>query len=154
MSEDFIYPGLFSTVAFVVWILATELGRRSRLKMQIAFRIRLIESLGGGPEVAAFLKTEAGLRLMRDLTDEPRTGLASRIEATGQRSLVLLSLGGGLGLLAWFGEAGWAPGFTIAASLAAALGTGFALSAVLSWRLASRLDLLRPKGEVAAQGPT
>lgn len=152
MSEDFIYPGLFSTVAFVVWVLASELGRRSRLNMLIAFRMRLIEALGGGQEVAAFLQTEAGQRLMKDLTEEPRTGLAGRIEVAGQRSLVLFSLGAGLGLLARFGETGLATGFAIAASVAAALGVGFALSAILSWRLAKHLDLLRPGREPPAGG--
>lgn len=142
MSEDFIYPGLFSTVAFVAWILATELGRRSRLKMLIAFRMRLIEALGGGSEVAAFLKTEAGVRLMKDLTADAQTGLTGRIETAGHRSLVLLCLGGGLALLGQFAGAEPREGFTIAAGVAAALGVGFALSAILSWRLALRLNLI------------
>lgn len=144
MTEIVITPVLFATVAFCFWTSVAQWSRRDRLKQFIDFRLRMVErlaSVDGGSALSGENGERILLALMAGPTDD---GLPERTLATARTSLVLLCLGAGLSLLSWRDALGAEESFFTAAVISLALGSGFGLSALLSWRLGGQVGLVQP----------
>lgn len=143
---DFIAPMLIMiTVTLVVgWAIKTvsvQRTTRAALAAQAELHTRLLERFGSAQELATYLESEAGrkmldVRLFQRI--EPYARLLSAVR-TG-----ILVIAAGLGLLV---ITGMVPGqardaFTVLGTLGLVLGAGFLVSAGVSYLLARRLGLL------------
>lgn len=145
--EIIIVPAFFGSAAYIVWVLAGTAQRTRRMRMIAEFNKGLLDRFGSVKDFGEFVQTEAGARFLRDLAAEPvSTGPHDRILRAAQFAAVLTCLG--LGLLAFVffspefpdGPRATLTGFGV---ISFALGVGFAVSAVASYRLSAVLGLFR-----------
>jgi hypothetical protein len=143
VPEVIIVPALFSTIAFVVWVLVNGSQRRHHLKLVTDFNTRLIERIGSMKDFSEFLETSGGARFVDSLVVErsPTRPQDSILRAV-QVGIVLLTLG--VGLLVTSEVVGFIDDepLIIVGAIAMSLGTGFLLSAIASYRLARSLGVL------------
>lgn len=145
MPEVIIVPFIFSTLGFVFWVAVNGWLRRQQARMLTDFNTRLLERIGSVKDFNEFLQTEGGAKFMDRLTaagDTPPDVRMTILRAV-QTGLVLLTLGGGLLLLAWLLRDRFPYGdsevFTITGVIGLSLGIGFLLSGGASYRLAGGL---------------
>lgn len=143
--EIIIVPAFFASVAYIVWVLAATAQRTRRMRMIAEFNKGLLERFGSVKDFGEFVQTEAGARFMRDLAAEPVSGgPQDRILRAAQSAAVLTCLGLGLLLFVFF-----SPEFpdeprallTGLGVISFALGIGFAVSTLASYRLSALLGL-------------
>jgi len=137
MSTDaIVYPILFVTLGFVLWVFATEMRRRSRMKMLIDLRLRLLDRVDSAADIVALMQSEGGARLLQDPAEKSSGGgFRDQVIRTAQIAVVLLLASGGLFVLAWLNAFDARSSLIAFAVMAAFIGVGFALSAALAWRL-------------------
>lgn len=142
--EIIIVPALFATIAYISWLLVTSGMRKYQLRVLTEFHTRLVDKLGSVQDVSVFLSTEAGSRFMRDLTTEPARAAnpKAQILRAAQRAAVLVCVGIGAILISLSPSLRAIEGLTIVGTLILSVGVGFAISAVVAYRLAGPLGLL------------
>lgn len=154
MSETIvIFPALFATLAFVFWVLLTEFQRRSRLKLLMDFRSRLLDRLTSAADIAEVLRSEGGAGLLREWDEPSWGGFQGRVVRTAQVAVVLFFIGAGLFTLAWLDSFGARAALTAFAVMALFVAAGFGVSAMLAWRLGTSAGLIEPsqRGAAASQ---
>lgn len=145
MPELVIIPAFFASVAYIVWVLANTIQRTRRMRMIADFNKGLLDRFGSAKDFGEFVQTEAGARFMHDLAAEPiGLGPHERILRAAQFAAVLTCLG--LGLLLFVFSSPEFPDrpramLTGLGVIGAALGIGFAVSALASYRLSALLGL-------------
>ena len=151
--ELIIVPALFITIGFIVWVIVTGWQRRQRLKLVTDFNTRLLDKLGTVKDFSEFLQTEPGAQFMESLaSDSPTHAPQERILRATQLGVVLLSLGGGLLILAWhFALRYEYDAYLAFGVIALSLGVGFAVSSGISYKLTAALGLLNPPKNRAAR---
>lgn len=129
----------FSAVVAVVALISHAI-RKVRMARIEAYS-KLIDKIGSSQEFSSFLETESGKQLMASLAlDQPRRDPYSRILASVRAGVILLVLGIAFLILASH-FANVAEGFFILGGLGVALGAGFLLSGLISYRLSKKFGL-------------
>jgi hypothetical protein len=140
-------------VSLLVWLIRAVIDHRRWLRLsrvQTEVHTKLMDRLATNEELLAYIQSPAGRRFLESapiaLDGEPRPVGApvSRIIWSLQAGIVLVALGIGF----WFARANVFPevaeGFYVLGVIAMALGTGFAVSAVASYFISTRLGLFSP----------
>ena len=145
--------GFFAALGWIIYIFVQNHHRNRALKQQTELHSRLIEKLGTSQELAAYLETEAGQRLLSASSavagSEPGSRMpnaVARVLTPLQVGIVMTLLGIGLLLLRHAGS-GLETAMTVLGVLALMPGLGFILSAGVTWVLARRMGLMPTKDE-------
>lgn len=141
--------GIFSAVTFIVWTISTNGRRKSVAQTHAEMQLKLLEKLGAHQELADFLKTDAGQKLLQPqeiVTKTPQ----SRILGSIQAGLVLTLTG-----MAFLALANWIADthdpFTVMGVLLMAVGLGFLISSAISYTLSKSWGLLNGNGQPTAR---
>lgn len=130
---------LFTALGWVVWVLVNGFKSRHAIRAMTEFHNRLLDKMGSAKEFADFLQSEAGRRFLQSVTLD-KVNPNQRILSGIQTGLVFAFLGLGLLFLGWefeFDE----HSFTVMGTLALALGGGFLVSSIVSYRLSKSWGL-------------
>jgi hypothetical protein len=132
--------GLFSLIAWIVFVVADGRRRREQVKVTSEFSTKILEKMGSPVEFGAFLETEGGRRFMKSLTVEGPSAKTRMLGAT-QTGIVCTSIGVAMlilgGIFYYLRDGLWVMGGIITAC-----GVGFIVSTLASYRLSKTLGLL------------
>jgi hypothetical protein len=131
---------IFSTIGWVVYILAEAYRRKQRLKMVTDLHTRILDRMGSTAEFATFLQTEGGQQFIDTLSVE-RTHPAEKIARALQMGIIFTAVGVGFVLVRPSVDLDAEAGFTVLSALLLSLGVGFLLSAIASWMLSRSFGL-------------
>ena len=135
--------GIVAAIGWIVWIITTNRRRQAVAQTQAEMQAKLLDKLSASQDLAEFLKTEGGQRLLDTAGSDP-SGPYVRILGSIQAGLVLTLLGiamvfvsGGLGetqqAIKLFG------------TMATAVGLGFLISSGISYALSKSWGLFERK---------
>jgi len=141
-----IISGCAVAVAWIVWVIATNI-RRSRASKQVTeLHSRLLDRFAGNAELIAFLEGESGRRYFEALESglsEPLSRILNGIQA----GIVLLLLGIALVAIGIGQNEEFSRNALLFSGIPAiALGAGFLISAAISHRLSKAWGLLDRNG--------
>lgn len=141
-SEVFVFLGLFGMTAFIAWVGVSGWHRRHRVRALLAVQERLLDRFSSGPDLVAFVQTEAGERLLTGTPGDqpPMVGTAARLLGAVHSGIVLISLGAGFVTVGRLFDFEAADMLTAMGVIAAFVGVGFLVSAVSCHRLLRALD--------------
>jgi len=134
------FMALFTAIGWVVWVLANGIKTRQTVRAMSEFHNRLLDKMGSTREFADFLQSEGGQRFLQSVTLD-RVNPNQRILGAIQTGLVFAFSGLGLLFLGWefdFDE----HTFTVLGTMALALGCGFLVSSLISYRMSKAWGLL------------
>jgi hypothetical protein len=140
----------------VLWVLRTLLESRRwnrSFKVHEEVHTKLIEKFGSGADLSAYMQSDAGRRLLEwtppvpDATSHGLPNPLGRILWSLQAGLVLLLVGLGLLLLRGHMAESDVPPLLVFGTLGVTLGTGFILSALVSYGLSMHLGLIGGAGQ-------
>jgi len=131
--------GIFTGLGWVVWVVSTNLRKKRVAQTQAEMQAKLLDKLSASQDLAEFLKTEAGRRLM-ETTPAERTNPFGKILASIQIGLVLFLLGIALLSLAGVIRGAWDE-MIVFGSISLAVGIGFMTSAGISYTLSKSWGL-------------
>ena len=153
--EVFIFLGLFGMVAFIVWVSVSSWHRRHSAHALVSFQERLLDRLGSGSDLVAFLQTEAGEKLLTGTigNQPPMVGAAARLLGAVHSGIVLISLGAGFVTVGRLFDFRAADTLSAMGVIAAFVGVGFLVSAVSCRRLLKALDVPESTPPSAPQRP-
>jgi hypothetical protein len=144
--------GFFTGVAFIIWVIATNVRQTKLGRAQAEMQANLLERLGSSQELLAFLQTDTGRRMLEapPPSPEPRRNPLGRILTSMQVGIILTAMGG-----AFFATSGAYFGITasfqILGFLGVCLGAGFLVSAAATYILSKSWGLLDdPSGKGSA----
>jgi hypothetical protein len=130
-----------SLFGWAVWVIAVNIRRSRTSKQIVELHSRLLDRFAGNQELIAFLEGESGRRYFEALESDLKDPL-SRILNGIQLGVVLILLGGSL-IAVKSGQADEVRNaLAILGIPGIALGTGFLLSAVISYGLCKSWGLL------------
>ena len=152
-----IVPGFFAAVVWIIYLFVQSRRWNRTFKLQSEIHGRLIEKLGTGPDLVAYMETEAGKRFLMASPMAPGSASGQHMPNAVARVLTPLQVGIvmtllGIGLL-FLRHAGpdMETVMAVLGTLALMPGIGFILSAGVTWVLAQRLGLM-PEKDVAQTG--
>jgi hypothetical protein len=149
--------GCLAALAWIIFIFVQNRRWNRAFKQQSEIHGRLIEKLGTGQDLIAYMETEAGKRFLMASPIAAGSDFGQRLPDTVSRVLTSLSAGIVLALLGvgflLLRNAGpdTAEPMLVVGTLLLMPGIGFILSAGVTWALARRLGLM-PEKEVAQSG--
>ena len=154
--EVFIMLGLFGMMAFIVWVAVSGWHRRRSMHELVSVQERLLDRIGSGQDLVAFVQTEAGGKLMTGAVNgEQRTvGAASRVLGAVHSGIVLIAFGGGLLSVGRLFDFEIADTLTALGVIAGFVGGGFLVSALSCHRLARSLEAPESTPPSALQTPS
>jgi hypothetical protein len=142
-----------AVISLLVWVIRSVIDHRRWLRLsrvQTEVHTKLMDRLTTNEDLLAYIQSPAGRRFLESapitLEGEPRQTSApiGRILWSLQAGIVLVALGIGF----WFARSSVisevAEGFYVLGVVVMALGAGFAVSAVASFLISSRLGLMSP----------
>jgi hypothetical protein len=139
---------VFGCIGWIAYLIVEVVRSRHRTRATSELQGKLIDRLGTG-DVGAFLTSENGGALLRQLAEQPSPAGAAahvRILRALQSGLVLLAVGIGMFLFMWSQPLPFAQdeifGLGMTATIATALGVGLLAAAASSFILSRRLGLL------------
>lgn len=147
------FLGFGIAIGLVTWLIRTfvDYRRWSRLsKVQADVHTKLMDRFSANEELLAYIKSPAGAKFLESspikLDPGPRTLGAplGRILWSLQGGVVLMCLGGGLWIVSGRVGAEAAQAMQAFGVLALALGTGFVVSAIISYGVSRKLGLIEP----------
>ena len=147
--EVFILIAMFTAIGWIVWVLVNGVKTRNRIRAMTEFHNRLLDKMGSAKEFADFLQSEGGDRFLKSVTIE-KVNPNQRILGAIQTGLVFAFFGLGLLLLGWefdFDE----HAFTVLGTVTLALGCGFLVSSIVSYRLSRAWGLFNGGGSNASE---
>jgi hypothetical protein len=152
-----VVPVIFGAFVWIIYIFVQSHRWNRTLKLQSEIHSRLIEKLGTGPDLVAYMETEAGKRFLTASPMAPGSAFGqhmpnavARVLTPLQVGIVMTLLGIGFLLLRNAGPDMPEP-MLVVGTLLLMPGIGFILSAGVTWALAQRLGLM-PEKEVAQSG--
>ena len=152
-----VVPTIFGAFVWIIYIFVQSRRWNRTLKQQSEIHGRLIEKLGTGPDLVAYMETDAGKRFLTASPIAPGSEIGQRMPNAVARVLTSLSagivmalLGIGFLLLRNAGPDMPEP-MLVVGTLLLMPGIGFILSAGVTWVLARRLGLM-PEKDVAQTG--
>lgn len=142
---EMIVPGVVTATMFFLigWIVRTVTVNRRLTRLaqaQIELQGKLIDRFGSTAELAAYLNSEAGRKLLEVAAVERSTPHA-RVLGAIQTGVVLL-FGGSAFLFMRGAIPSSLEGFTFVGTLGVCLGLAFLVSAALAWGLSRRWGLI------------
>ena len=144
--------GFFALVAFIVWVVAGNWGRRGQLRAAHEFNARVLERISSLKDFHEFLQSEHGAQLMDSLAGERSTsGPRDRVLRATHVGIVATTLGVGILLMAWRVQSDEG---VFVGGIALALGLGYLISSAVSYRLAKALGVLDRDGRRTSAGST
>ena len=150
MPEVIIAPAAFTMVAFIVWTVVTGWQRHLQVKHMAEFNGRLVERLGSVKDLAEFLQTEGGSKMLNSFTIErAATTVRERVLRGSAIGIVCIALSIGFLVLGRLYTWEDHEGFTIIGVIALSLGLGFVVSSAVSYFLAKGLRILDGVGAYA-----
>ena len=133
---------IVASSGWIIWSIAYNFRRGWVAKKQMDVHLRLLERLGTGPNVVDYLQSPQGQQLL-DAVSVERGTLVARIMGSVQAGLILFLLGLSLLLVrAFVIDSG---SLLIVGVPAMAIGVGFLLSSVFSFRLSRSLGLINDR---------
>ena len=143
MSGEWVFfPSFFGTVSFVVWVVVNAWHRRQHVKLITEFNNRVLERLASMRELADFLHSESGERLLKVLTAERgAAGPRERILTAVQAGTVFVTLGAGTLLVGWRSIGDAHEALTLIGTIVLSLGVGLVLSSAASFWVARGLGM-------------
>ena len=133
--------GMFSVVAAIVWTMTTNRRKQQIASLQANMQAKLLERLSNNQELAEFLKTDAGRRLLEPPI-EAQSSPFRRILTSIQAGLVSSLLGAGLLIIRHKMEDASRDETLVFGTIALTVGLGFLLSAVASFALSKAWGLM------------
>ena len=144
VTPVFIVGTLSTLVGWIVWVISTNVRRRSATEKVAALHGKLLEQCANSNELLRYLESEQGRRFLESATIET-SNPAARILGAIQAGLVLGFLGvAGLLIRDGLHDSDARETMMVFASGALAIGAGFLVSAVASYALSRSWGLLRP----------
>jgi hypothetical protein len=142
-EEIVIVPIFIGFLAWLVWAFFSTIRRYKIAKLQAEVQNKLLEKVGSGQELLAYVQTDAGKNLLESLRVEGVSPHA-RIIVALQTAIVMISVGAAFLFLR--GRVyGTDEGFLVLGTLCTTLGIGFALSSAVAYYLSKSFGLLNGK---------
>lgn len=133
----------FAMVAFIVWVVAESWRRRAQQRAVIEFNTRLLDRISSLKDFNEFAHSEQGARFMDSMSSERASiGPSDRILRASHIGIIVAMLGVGFLLVGFGSESENAVGL---GGILLALGLGYLISSVVSFRLAGKLGVLDRK---------
>ena len=129
---------VFSTISFITWTIFSSVRRYKMARVRADVQTVLLARFDSAQNMAAYVETEAGKKLLSGLAFEREAPLAPTLDCV-RWGIVILFLGGALCLL--HGMHAIDPDAIVPGILALALGVGFEVAAFASWYLYRSLGL-------------
>ena len=149
MAEDILIPlGGMVLSGWIIYTIVAGIQNWYQRRTQAIFQSKMLDKIGSVHELGTFLDTDAGIRFLKGLTSEIATPQI-RILRGVQSGAVLASLGLGLYIYGWFSPQVPAEVINTTNAIATilfALGVGFLVAAVLSYRISKHMGLLAADG--------
>ena len=143
--EVILIPIFFTLIGFVIWIIFSSIRRYKTAKLQAELQTKLLEKLGSGQELIAYVQSDTGKRFLESLNMEQRTPYG-RILGAAQVSVILVLLSFAF-LFLRSRVSGAEEGFLVFGAITLCLGLGFGLSAALSYYMSKSFGLLADSAE-------
>lgn len=128
----------FGSIVMVVWLISRAKQRQSRYRADV--QTKLIEKFNSAPELAEFLSSPAGKQFVGGFHEPVRASVHDRIFAGVKWSMILTFVGVALLIARYAGED---EGLVIPAGILIALGVGWMLATVISYRLSKSWGLIK-----------
>jgi hypothetical protein len=128
---------VFTMVVLVVWFISRTKQRQARYRADV--QSKLIDKFNSAPELAEFLSSPAGKQFVSDFHQPVRASAHDRILSGVKWSLILTFIGIALIVARFSGEDS---DLIIPGGILIALGVGWAIATVISYRLSRSWGLL------------
>ncbi len=142
-AEVIIFPVLFGSIAWLVYVVVDGFRRRQRLRVFTEFHSKLLDRIGSAREFGEFFGSDAGRRFLESLASEEGRPQA-RILAALQWGMTLISLGVAIFVLLGVRSFGSDTVDVLAfvATVATGIGIGSVISSFVSYLLSKRMGLV------------
>jgi hypothetical protein len=110
-------------------------ARQRRAEVQIELQSKLIDRFGSAPELIQFLHSPAGREFISGVGSGSAMLTRERLMSGFTRAIVLTMLGVAFGVLTFTFE----EGFAIPAALLLALGLGYLIATIVTYKLAGKI---------------
>jgi hypothetical protein len=139
--------GFLGAVGWIVSTVTSNRGRQQIAARQAEMQAKLLDKLASSQDLAEYLKTDAGQRLLSaaSMVGQSRTPLG-RILGSIQAGVILTLLGVTVVFLDG-AVGGFDGGLLLLGTMAAAVGVGFLVSAGIAFTLSKSYGLIEKKGE-------
>jgi hypothetical protein len=141
-----IFGIIFSSVMVVMIVYFVSRSKARRAEVQAEVQTRLIDRFGSAPELIDFLQSPAGRQFVSGVQSAPATLTRERILSGFSRAIILSMLGVAfLALTFWYND-----DFAVPASILFALGIGYLLATMVTYRLSRHLhggDVFNPSSD-------
>jgi hypothetical protein len=142
MNEDLIIaPAICLMFSWIAWVIFNSIRRYQTAKLQAGVQSKLLEKFGSSQDLLTYVQTDAGKQFLESLASEQRTPYG-RILGAAQVGVIAVLFGAAL-LFLRSRVAGAEEGFLVFGTLILTLGTGFGVSAAVSYILSKSFGLLR-----------
>ncbi len=135
---------VFSTIAWIAWMVFSTMRRYQIAKFQTSVQMRLLEKIDSSQTLLSYVETEGGKRFLDTLAVEQMepTTPYRRILTGAQIGIIFSALGAGLLLVHSMVER-YDSDYTVLGILALALGIGSVVSAAACYVLSRSFGLLQ-----------
>src|SRR5262245_13697261 len=96
------FSAMCAAVAFIIWVVTNGRRKTRTIQAMTEFHNRLLDKIGSAKDFSDFLQSEGGSRFLDSMTLERPSDANQRILSSIQTGAVLLMLGLGLVLCAFF----------------------------------------------------
>jgi len=145
-AEIFVIWGLTAGVCWIVWTVSTNRRRQRVAATQAEMQAKLLDKLSASQDLAEFLKTDSGQKLLTSPPVEAPKGPHSRILGSITAGVILTMLGLALIFLRFVLDSE-DDGPIVLGTLALAMGLGFLISSTIAYTLSKSWGLMeRPNG--------
>jgi hypothetical protein len=125
-----------STVMVVLIVYFVSRSRQRRAEVLAEVQSKLIDRFGSAPELIDFLQSSAGRQFVTGVQSAPSVMARERVATGFTRSIVLSMLGLAFLLLTFFED----HDFAVPAAILLALGIGYLLATLVSYRMSVKLQ--------------
>jgi hypothetical protein len=128
--------GILSSMTMVVLVVYfVTRAKQRRAEVQIELQSKLIDRFGSAPELIQFLHSPAGREFISGVGSASSMMTRERLMSGFTRAIVLTMLGVAFGVLTFAYE----DGFAIPAAILLALGLGYLIATIVTYKLAGRI---------------
>jgi hypothetical protein len=129
---------VFGTISFITWTIFSSVRRYKMARVQADVQTVLLARLDAAQNMAAYVETDAGKKLLNGLAFEREAPLGPMLDCV-RWGIVIMFLGAALCILRAMGSVD--SDVIIPGVLALALGIGFEVAAFVSWFLYRSMGL-------------
>jgi hypothetical protein len=139
-------PAFFALIGWVTWVIVETRRKQNTAKAQAEVQTKFLDKLGSSRELIDFSESEGGKKFMETLGIE-KAGMGPlevklRLLSSIQKGLILTLIGGG-GIYLDYRFASYSGGIFLTTGIfALAIGVGFLVSTLVSFRLSKQWGLM------------